>query len=261
MRVLSLFDGISCGLVALKELGYTVDYYSSEIDPHAIGISRYNHGGIVRLGDVTSWREWSIDWSFDLVLGGSPCQGLSLAGKQLGMNDPRSRLFYVFADILDHVRKHNPKVSFLFENTRMTETDRSIISRRLNCFPKEVNSALLSAHNRVRLYWTSRWFDMPTHSNERLVDVLEGDWSTDRDKSLCIDANYYKGGVTTYFQKARRQLVFRGDEYRLLTPRECERLQKLPDDYTRCVSKKERYRGLGNGWTVSVIKHILSEIL
>ena len=107
MKVLSLFDGISCGMIALERAGIAVDaYYASEIDNNAIAISQNNYPNIIRLGDVTKWREWDIPWAdIDLLIGGSPCQGFSFAGKQLNFNDPRSKLFFEFVDVLNHIKK------------------------------------------------------------------------------------------------------------------------------------------------------------
>lgn len=157
MNVLSLFDGISCGQVALERAGISVGkYYASEVDKYAISITQKNYPDTIQFGDVTKWREWDIDWStIDLIQGGSPCQGFSFAGKQLNFDDPRSKLFFVFADILDHARKHNPDVRFLLENVRMKQEYQDVISERLGVKPVMINSALVSAQNRVRLYWTN----------------------------------------------------------------------------------------------------------
>ena len=113
MKVLSLFDGISCGMVALERAGISVDsYYASEIDKNAIAISQKNYPNIIRLGDVTKWREWDIPWAeIDLLIGGSPCQGFSFAGKKLNFNDVRSKLFFEFVDILNHIKQYNPQYS------------------------------------------------------------------------------------------------------------------------------------------------------
>lgn len=163
MKVLSLFDGMSCGQIALRQLmllngfeNLRVDtYYASEIDKYAIAQTRHNFPDTVQLGDVERWREWDIDWEhLDLVMGGSPCQGFSFAGKQLAFDDPRSRLFFVFAEILDYARAHNPKVKFLLENVNMKKKHLRIISERVGVFPVNINSALVSAQNRNRWYWT-----------------------------------------------------------------------------------------------------------
>jgi site-specific DNA-cytosine methylase len=157
MVVLSLFDGMSCGMLALQEAGINVDiYYSSEVDAKAIKVSRANYPSIVQLGDIKYWRSWDIDWgSVDLVLAGSPCQGFSFAGVQLGFDDPRSSLFFVFGDILNHVMGANPSVFFLLENVKMKKESELAISRSMGVNPLEINSSLVSAQNRVRNYWTN----------------------------------------------------------------------------------------------------------
>lgn len=346
MNVLSLFDGISCGRVALDRAGINVkNYYASEIDKYAIKISEANYPSIDRLGDVTNWKSWDIDWkSIDLLIGGSPCQGFSFAGHQLAFDDPRSALFFEFVDILNHIKKLNPKVKFLLENVRMAKEHENVISYYLGCEPELINSSLVSAQNRERLYWSNWHIEQPKDLGIILADIIE-DGFVDRDKSHCIDANYAKGGnLKSYFDKGRRQLVFiqqraRGnnkgglfyekaptltsnswesnnhlvlvgtadlkgndsirriysksgkspalttmqgghrepkiqtskglsygkgkDKYgntiywRKLTPVECERLQTLPDGYTAHVSNSQRYKALGNGWTVDVIAGIL----
>lgn len=155
MRVLSLFDGMSCGQIALNELNHNVEYYASEIDKHAILQTQLNFPDTIQLGDVTKWREWQIDWNFDLLLAGSPCQGFSFAGKQLAFDDPRSKLFFVFIDILNHIRTVNPNVKFLLENVRMKAEHEAVITQYVGVNPLYINSALVSAQNRERLYWTN----------------------------------------------------------------------------------------------------------
>ncbi len=176
MNVLSLFDGISCGRVALDRAGLPVDaYFASEIDENAIAISQKNHSDIIRLGDVTKWREWDISWSeIDLIIAGSPCQGFSRAGKCLNFKDPRSRLFFEFVDILNHVRKTNPNVLFLLENVKMKNEWKDVISEHIGVQPIEINSKLLSGQNRLRLYWTNiPGVILPSDKGIRLSDVLE----------------------------------------------------------------------------------------
>lgn len=156
MKLLSLFDGMGCGMIALKELGVTVTkYYSSELDKFANHQTKLNFPGIIQIGDVTKWKEWDIDWNIDLVIGGSPCQGFSFAGKQLAFDDPRSKLFFVFVEILNHVKKINPNVKFLLENVDMKKDHLRIISEYLGIFPVNINSNLVSAQNRNRWYWTN----------------------------------------------------------------------------------------------------------
>lgn len=157
MKVLSLFDGMSCARIALTELGIPIEqYYASEIDKHAIKQTQLNFPDTIQLGDVTKWKEWDIDWSgIDLLLAGSPCQGFSFAGKQLAFDDPRSKLFFVFIDILNHIKKLNPDVLFLLENVNMKKSHMRIISEYCGVFPVNINSNLVSAQNRDRWYWTN----------------------------------------------------------------------------------------------------------
>lgn len=157
MKVLSLFDGMSCGQISLKQLGIIPErYYASEIDKHAIKQTQLNFPDTIQLGDVTKWKEWDIDWkSIDLILAGSPCQGFSFAGKQLAFDDPRSKLFFVFIDILNHIKSVNPDVLFLLENVNMKKSHMRIISEYCGVFPVNINSNLVSAQNRDRWYWTN----------------------------------------------------------------------------------------------------------
>lgn len=157
MNVLSLFDGMSCGRIALRELGIEPEhYYASEIDKFAISQTRLNFPDTIHLGDVTKWREWEIDWgTIDLILAGSPCQGFSFAGKQLAFDDPRSKLFFVFVDILSHVKALNPDVFFLLENVNMKKEHMRVITEYCGVHPVNINSNLVSAQNRNRWYWTN----------------------------------------------------------------------------------------------------------
>lgn len=290
MKTLSLFDGISCGMLALIRAGLTEgydDYYASEIDKYAIKISETNFPNIIRLGDVNNWSSWNLP-EIDLLLAGSPCQGFSNAGKGLNFNDPRSALFFKFVDILRTIK---PRY-FLLENVKMKREWEIKISEILGVEAVLINSDCVSAQNRERLYWTNIPItDLPKDIGILLKDIVDGDCSVfrdksntilytlykenvksmikrnklglfvDRDKSYAIDANYYKGGnLKSYFEKRRRQLVFDGDysKFRKLLPIECERLQTIPDNYTDCVSNTQRYKCIGNAWTVDVIAHILS---
>jgi len=265
MNVLSLFDGLSCGNIALEKAGIKVDnYFASEIDQYSIKIANKNYPGIIQLGDVTKFDETKLP-KIDLLIGGSPCQGFSFAGKQLNFDDPRSKLFFVYVYMLKQLK---PKY-FLLENVRMAKQSQDVISEYLGVEPIEINSSLVSAQNRVRLYWTNiPGILQPENKGILLKDILEIDGYVDRDKSHCLDANYFKGGnLKSYFEKHRRQLVFNNDEpitsettYRKLTPLECERLQTIPDGYTEGVSNTQRYKMLGNSWTADVICHIFKGI-
>lgn len=176
--ILSLFDGKSSGFTACELAGIKVNkYYSSEIDKFAIQVSHAIHPNQTRLGDITNWRSWNIDWaSIDLVLAGSPCQGLSIAGKQLALNDPRSILFYVFNDILNHIKKYNKNVKFMLENVELkgkAKESELIISDLMEELPMLINSSLVSAQNRVRNYWSNIPIDEPADRKIILSDILE----------------------------------------------------------------------------------------
>ena len=300
MNVLSLFDGMSCGQIALEKSGFQVGkYFASEIDKYAIKVAKANYPDMVHLGDVRDVKADDLP-QIDLLIGGSPCQGFSFAGKQLNFDDPRSKLFWEFVRLLKELR---PKY-FLLENVKMKQQSMDVITEALGVEPIFINSRLVSAQNRQRYYWTNIPMDkLPDDKGIMLKDVLE-DGHVDRDKAHCIDANYFKGGnLKSYFEKHRRQLVFskdglchvgdadiRGNDnvrrvyhpdgkapclttmggghrepktltsdttWRKLTPLECERLQTVPEGYTAHVSNTQRYKMLGNGWTVDVITHIL----
>lgn len=155
MNVLSLFDGISTGRYCLEQAGIPVEnYFSSEINPSAIKISEKNYPDIIRLGDVTSIDTIDLP-RIDLVIGGSPCQGFSRAGKCLNFDDPRSKLFFEYVRILNEIREYNPDVKFLLENVAMKKEWKDIITDCLGVEPREVNSKIVSAQNRERIYWTN----------------------------------------------------------------------------------------------------------
>jgi len=155
MNILSLFDGMSCGQIALKKLGIKIDnYFASEIDKYAIKVTQANFPNTVQLGDVTK-LDISKFPKIDLLIGGSPCQGFSFAGKQLNFKDPRSKLFFDYVRTLKEIRKINPDVKFLLENVRMKKKYLSVISEALGVEPVMINSNLVSAQNRVRYYWTN----------------------------------------------------------------------------------------------------------
>lgn len=402
MNVLSLFDGMSCGRIALRELGIEPEhYYASEIDKFAISQTRLNFPDTIHLGDVTKWREWEIDWgTIDLILAGSPCQGFSFAGKQLAFDDPRSKLFFVFVDILSHVKALNPDVFFLLENVNMKKEHMRVITEYCGVHPVNINSNLVSAQNRNRWYWTNIrtrkvglfgeiHSDIPQPKDEGILlrDILEEEvdekyylsekairyisndkrmekrfTQIDGDKAPCLLAgghgagnhsdmdlilqrprgnnkgNVFRGkaptlssnaweqnnvlhriiqlneskesgGIQPYQQnrvydangqcpallaeisgrshailsvRQKRNLKdqdgksssllassYKGSQangmtlvetssIRRLTPIECSRLQTVPDWYKWDCSDTQIYRLLGNGWTIKVIRHILS---
>jgi DNA-cytosine methyltransferase len=308
MNVLSLFDGIACARIALERLDIRIDnYFASEIDKYAIKVAQSNYGEIQHVGDVKDLHGWDFP-HINLLIAGSPCQGFSVAGRMLNFDDPRSKLFFEFARLKEEVRPDY----FLLENVKMKKEYQNIISDILGVEPIKINSALVSAQNRERLYWTNiPNVAQPADRGILLKDIIE-EGEVDRDKSYCIDANYYKGGsLNNYLEKKRRQIVFRQSEKRLmvrvgtandikghdynkriysqegkspalnakgggniepkialdmehwrkLTCEECETLQTVDRGYTDVgISKTQRYKCLGNAFTVDVIAHILSFI-
>ena len=410
---------MSCGQIALRELGVPIErYYASEIDKHAIKQTQLNFPDTIQLGDVEKWREWDIEWSsIDLLLAGSPCQGFSLAGAMRGLDDHRSRLFWVFDDIRQHLLSCNPKAKWLLENVRMKKEHEAVINEALQLKPVVINSSLVSAQNRVRLYWSNIrtksegiWGELLTDIpqpadrgiyigdilddevdekyymrnlsiNEEAIESIattqEGKASgvvkldkklkpkAQQDKASCLTAGGHSGGNHSdmdilyigLYQRGRgylksrvlpdksptltsnnwsfnnmacamrgrgdnneQQIELRKDNksnsltsvtkdnllitpdtwrthkdgqgfrptaggkapcipararndgsgqpvakvgcmLRRLTPTECARLQTIPDWYKFGCSDTQAYKMLGNGWTVEVIKHILSYII
>ena len=271
MNILSLFNGISGLHLACDRAGIKVDNcYYSEIDKYANQVTEKQYPDDIPLGDVTKWREWNIDWSsIDLVGAGFPCQAWSVAGQQLGDKDERGMLFWTTLEIIAHVLKHNPKAKFLMENVKMKKDFEQYITHHteqaLGHVEKTlINSALVSAQNRNRYYWTNFEVTQPEDKGILLKDIIECG-HVDRDKSYCIDANYHKGGnLEQYFNKSRRQLVFEDStftNFRKLTPLECARLQTFPDGWCESVvSKTQSYKAYGNSWTIDVIAHILGGV-
>jgi DNA (cytosine-5)-methyltransferase 3A len=173
INVLSLFDGISCGKLALEKSGIKVDnYYSSEIDENAITISSNNHQDIIRMGSVEEFDKWDLP-KIDLVIGGSPCQGFSRNGKGLNFNDPRSRLFFTYVDILNNIKSKNSNVYYLLENVQMKKEWVNTISGYLNVNPIEINSKLVSAQYRLRTYWFNWEAKLPKEKNISLISILD----------------------------------------------------------------------------------------
>lgn len=372
MNVLSLFDGISGGRLALDRAGIPVtNYYASEVDKWAIKVSKSQYPDIHHLGDVTQWRTWDLP-HIDLLIGGSPCQGFSFAGRQLNFEDPRSKLFFEFVDILNHFKPNH----FLLENVKMKKEYQDVITEILGVSPILINSALVSAQNRNRLYWCDWEVPQPEDRGILLKDVVEPyyigkplsekekaymdrevkggrthwDFSHHSDtrdpKSKALVANLHKGvpynvlilqkgrgknngglkaqdGKTPTMSASKWQdnnhlviqcnpsnesqgrqpymqnrvydpegkspaltsfcnrlkimdksktvrsggrgsqdrhewdSVYEESHCRKLTPVECERLQTYPDEYTAAVSNTQRYKALGNSFTVEVIAHIL----
>ena len=351
MNVLSLFDGMSCGQIALNKAGVKYDtYFASEVDKYAIKVAQANYPNTVQIGDVTQVDHTRLPFGgIDLLMGGSPCQGFSFAGKQLNFDDPRSKLFFEFVRLKDELK---PKY-FLMENVPMKQESQDIISEYLGVKPVMINSSLFSAQNRKRLYWTNIPFDTMPTADKCIVlqDILEEDGIANEamtnklGKSHCITARYNGAVWWNSIQRKQRTMVQVGEadtinghdilkriyspsgkaptlntmgggnrepkvaigrivnrrldehgvrkdgqldlpftkqlevsdtgksnclttftkdnvlvngmQWRKLTPLECERLQTVPDNYTNHVSNSQRYKMLGNGWTVDVISHIM----
>ena len=356
MNVLSLFDGMSCGRIALERAGIKIDkYFASEIDKYAIKVSKNNYPDTIHLGDVQNiqaedgWLETDVKDSdgveravqIDLLIGGSPCQGFSFAGKRLNFDDPRSKLFWEFVRLLKELK---PRY-FLLENVRMNQRSQDIITEALGVQPVPINSSLVSAQNRKRLYWTNIPFKYPTDKGVLMRDILEDTpqeftamssnfvernkdsgclVSEEKDKASNLSAmEYVKNGrqgdyircdsstgkpnfiqtqlkldlqaqeAKTGLRLAGHATNLKGHDYvrrvyhtdgkaptlcaasggnlepktlasdtkwRKLTPLECERLQTVPDDYTKGVSNTQRYKMIGNGWTVDVVAHIFKNL-
>ena len=315
MKVLSLFDGISCGQIALERAGINVDkYYASEIDKYAIQIAQKNYPNTIQLGDVSKIgyhkkgflysEKGYIKTKIDLLIGGSPCQDLSIAKKdRQGLDGARSGLFWEYARALKEIQ---PKY-FLFENVAsMPKEAKAVISEVLGVEPILINSALVSAQQRKRLYWTNiKGIEQPKDKGIYLKDILESG-VVQEEKSETIKFQYAKTAQANYFRQGsfHAQMIFEpiilsnstlpqsqrvysvqgksiclnsggggggaktglykidlldGDYIiRKLTPIECERLQTLPEGYTEGISNTQRYKCIGNGWTVDVIAWILS---
>jgi len=361
MNVLSLFDGMSCGQQALERAGIKVDnYFASEIDKYAIQVTMANYPNTTQLGSVVDVDGYSLP-KIDILIGGSPCQSFSFAGKRKGMStkdeqeiltldhylklksegyefEGQSYLFWEYMRLLNEVKP----TYFLLENVMMGEKWEKVLSKAIGVNAIEINSALVSAQNRRRLYWTnigmeaSGFFgdlesiiEQPKDREILLRDVLESEIDDkyfisekminkikrsnngekcfdDSNKSMCLAAGYYKqgrdnqlivhntnamevrkvkqlnqstesGGVQPYqynrvydingisptlntdSRSPIVNLIF-NSRIRRLTPIECERLQTVKDNYTNYVSDSQRYKMLGNGWTVEVITHIFKYI-
>jgi site-specific DNA-cytosine methylase len=277
MRVLSCFDGMSCGQIALNKAGIDYSaYYASELDKYAIQVTQANYPNTVQLGDIRSVDPLALP-KIDLLIGGSPCQGFSFAGKQLNFEDPRSKLFFDFVRLKETLK---PKY-FLLENVRMSKQSKDIISEYMGCEPVAINSALVSAQSRQRLYWTNIPFTMPEDKGIVLGDILEDKVNSKYFAGKALQDNYTGGNQLNPKYKSQANTIHCSREkfgtlcagthgyanghvddkgFRKLTPLECERLQTVPEGYTNHVSNTQRYKMLGNGWTVDVIATILEGV-
>ena len=285
INVLSLFDGISCGMIALERSGFNVkNYYSSEIDKNAIEISSRNYPNIKRLGDVEKWKQWDINWKdIDLLIGGSPCQGFSSSGKGLNFDDPRSKLFFEFSNILKYIKSLNPNIKFMLENVKMKEEWCNIISEHLGVNYVVINSRYFSAQNRVRYYWCNFEILPYTDKDIKLEDIVEDEYihsaakrtrpiaNEENRKSLCLEVNgigksmclvtVNLNNLLSPLPKGRYKDVGKHNyPYRVMTTNEMEKLQTVPIGYVGNISSNKAAKVLGNGWTVDVIAHIFSSL-
>lgn len=313
MRVLSLFDGISCGRVALDRAKIKVDsYFASEVDKYAIEIAKKNYPNTVELGDVRNIHYDStthtlygenvkIKTEIDMLIGGSPCQSFTFAGKRQGMStttqveittlaqyleyktkgyafEGQSYLFWEYVRLLNEIK---PKY-FLLENVKMSTNWKDVISTAIGVEPVRINSNLVSAQNRDRLYWTNianGKIEQPKDKDILLKDILDPNVNGVKYQ---LTQKHKQGFLKSYdwkpcdiFGKAKPLLASYYKQpphcpyipssvsesgYRRLSPLECERLQTLPDNYTEGISDTQRYKTIGNGWTVDVIAHIFRQI-
>lgn len=393
MNILSLFDGMSCGQQALNRCGFEVtNYFASEIDKHAIKVTQHNYPNTIQLGSVINVDGYSLP-KIDLLLGGSPCQSFSFAGKRKGMStkdeqeiltlehylqlkqegfefEGQSYLFWEYMRLLNELRSKNPNIYFLLENVEMGEKWELVLSRAIGVKGIHINSALVSAQNRKRIYWTNigqkpsglfgdleSIIEQPKDKGILLKDILEtevdekyflsekmiegfekhkerhiekgtgfifnptigdnkasclranaalcptdnsvivhntmprsstsgkggtGHLTRNDGKTYCLDTNQSnaveivamrgrgeKGNIEQKFETngtqksnslttVQKDNLVKNSRIRRLTPIECERLQTVEDNYTNCVSDSQRYKMLGNGWTIDVICHILN---
>ena len=263
MNVLSCFDGMGCARIALDRLGIPVNnYFAAEIDKYAMQIAAKNYHDIQHVGDITKLNASDFEEPIDLIIGGSPCQGFSFAGKQLNFDDPRSKLFFEFVWLYYELK---PKY-FLLENVRMKKECQDVISKYLGVEPIAINSSLVSAQNRYRLYWTNLPVDkLPEDKGIMLRDVLLDDAQEPMLSNIYGGFGekkprlHYGKSVTIRTSAGGGHIpsVTIKDGIRKLHPIEVERLQTVPDNYTEGVSNTQRYKMLGNGFTVDVICHLL----
>lgn len=281
MNVLSLFDGMSCGQIALDQIGIKIDnYFASEIKPHAIKVTQENYPKTIQLGDVTKVKAGNVP-KIDLLIGGSPCQDFSRGNAvRDGLEGVKSGLFFEYIRLLEET---NPKY-WMLENVIMSDADYMIISDYLGTEPIRINSSLVSAQLRDRVYWTNigpEHFDLfgnrkcniplPKDREITLQSILESGY-TDRYKSRAVLESesrplrtphrmwhrYHNTGFTTVVFDSPDLDWKKGIRY--FTQTELERLQTVPEGYTKSLSRNEAASLIGDGWTVEVIAHIFSFI-
>ena len=289
-KVLSLFDGISCGIEALNRAGIKIKkYYASEIDKYALKVVQERHPEIIQLGDIKRWREWDIEQP-DLIIGGFPCTGVSIAqtAKARTLKGTESELYYDMKDVLNH---YKPKYFLVENNHGIPETVKEIVTEGLGVEPVMIDSALLSPQRRKRLYWTNiPDVTIPEDKYIKVKDIIDHGFvkenhidkarfnqkdDTENNNKLVRIGTIGKGGQGERIYSINGKscalvansgglgsntgLYLIDGAVRKLNPLEAERLQTLPDNYTDVdgVPETQRYKCIGNGWTVDVIAHIL----
>lgn len=274
MNVLSLFDGISCGQIALERAGVKVEkYFASEIDVHAMRVANKNYPNTIQLGDIQTIDLHSLP-KIDLLIGGSPCQGFSFAGKQLNFEDPRSKLFFDYLRTYKFLKEKNPDIKFLLENVKMKKEYQAVISNFLESDPILINSSYVSKQNRQRLYWTNIVVEQIEPRSDldlnKFLYRLGHGYIKDEIKifkkypTLTAQAPATKHRLVVNIKEAKKALqendlkiIRHGSNVtRTITPEECEEFQTLPIGYTDNLKKTQRFKCIGNGWTVDVIAHI-----
>ena len=276
MNVLSLFDGISCGQIALNRANIPYDnYYASEIKPHAIKCTLDNYPNTIQLGDILNLKGSDLP-KIDLFIGGSPCKGISRLNKnQEGLEHSESRLFWEYIRLLDEVK---PKY-YLLENTHGNKEATNTITETLGIKPISINSKLVSAQNRPRYYWTNipdikQPIDKGITTNDIfdysgvLADECRVKWLNSESGKKSVKNGYTKvnpypkSGCLTALghKKWNENYLYRDGVYRYLSQTEIEKLQTLPVGYTKILSYDEAYDCIGDGWTVDVIAHIFKNI-
>lgn len=291
MIVFSGFDGMSGGQLALNKIGVKPDkYFASEIDKPAISVTNHNFKDTIQLGDINNYKSWDLP-KIDLAMAGSPCQDLSRikSKDRKGLFGEKSKLFFKYAEFLN---KHNPKY-FLLENVIMEQEHNDIITSFLGVEPIEINSSHFSAQDRPRLYWTNIPFDRNLPTNDMVIkDIIENEvdekyyYDDQFDKAKGFNEEkrqigslyrYYENGKVKFTETTSRvynvnfksptltavqgghqeKKIFHDGRVRKLTPLEYERLQTVPDNYTATQANSQRYKMLGNGWTIDAVAWIL----
>jgi len=282
MNTLSLFAGMGTLELAMKRQGIKVENsYASEIKPYAIKLMENHFPETKQMGNIKDWKKWNIDWaSIDLIGSGSPCQDLSIGGKRAGLKGQRSGLFFIFVEILNHIRKFNPNVKFLQENVASApKKDIGIISEALGVLPQLIDSRCYVPQQRKRLYWSNiRTEKVGLFGYEKtairlrkcerpnLQDILTSGTAPKR-HTPTLTERYVKANNYKNKEKLRHRLLTRSQPYvieggglRLLNQLELERLQGFPDNFTKIITYKEAGSLLGDAWTLPVIEEFIKEL-